>query len=424
MRRLMGGLKTARFFAIASLTATAACAGTPPPTAVAERSPPAAAAEAPQSFEDWLAGFRAKARADGISAATVEAALTGLEPDPGVLKSNDYQPEFTRTLWDYLEIAVSDQRVANGRAKLAEHRAALEAVERDYGVDAEVIVAIWGLETSYGEIMGTKDIFRSLATLGHEGRRTKFGRQQLMGALTIVDKGYARRDEMQGSWAGAMGHTQFIPTTYLAYAVDRNGDGRRDIWTTLPDVFASTANYLAKSGYEKDAPWGYEVTLPDGFDYALTSRSVKKPVIEWYAAGVSRPDGAPVTQGVDANAAASILTPAGARGPAFLVLQNHRAIFAYNPATAYAMGIGLLSDAIAGRDISLAQGWPLEDKALSLSQRKALQEALNARGFNVGAVDGIIGARTVEAIRNWQRSIGATADGYASVALLEKLLAS
>ena len=404
----------------AALPFLPACASAPQPAESGSEAPaPAAVA---QDFDAWLMGFRAEAAAKGISAKTLDAALTGLSPDPKVVKANDYQPEFTRALWDYLEIAVSDDRVANGRAKLAAHRAELEAVEREYGVDAEIIVAIWGLESAYGEIMGGYDVFRSLATLGHEGRRTSFGREQLLGALKIVDRGYAKRDEMTGSWAGAMGHTQFIPTTYLAYAVDRDGDGRRDIWTTLPDVFASTANYLAKSGFENDQPWAFEVSLPENFDYGSATRSVKKPVIEWYAAGVSRPKSG--LDGIDPNASASIIAPAGARGPAFMVFANHGAILAYNRSTAYALGIGRLADAIAGRDISLTQDWPREDKPLTLDQRKTLQEALNARGYNVGTVDGIVGARTTEALRGWQRSVGLPADGYASLKVLERLLAS
>jgi len=401
------------------LSALAACATGPAP---AETSPMGAAA--PVSFDRWLASFRAEARAAGVSEATLDATLTGLEPNERVTEANDNQPEFARAVWDYLDSAVSETRVANGRKRLAENRAELEAIERDYGVDAETIVAIWGLESAYGEIMGDYDTFRALATLAWRGRRTAFGRTQLLGALNMVDAGYATREQVTGSWAGAMGHTQFIPTTYLAYAVDRDGDGRRDIWSTLPDVFASTANYLAASGYERDEPWGFEVRLPDGFDYSEASLSVRRPLIEWYAAGVARPGGAAVTQGVDPNAPASIVAPAGAGGPAFIVLGNFRAILAYNRATYYALAISLLSDAVAERPYTVVQDWPRDDAALTLSQRKQLQAALNERGFGAGPVDGIVGSGTRDALRRWQRSVGLPEDGYPSLKVLERLLAS
>ncbi len=373
------------------------------------------------SFTTWLEGFRTEAMAAGVSAEVFDEAFEGVTVNQRVYELNDNQPEFSRAIWNYLDSAVSEARVTGGRSKMAEQGSLLSVIEQAYGVDAEIIVAIWGLESSYGAILGNYDTIQALATLAFEGRRTGFGRTQLIGALKIIQNGYANRNELKGSWAGAMGHTQFIPTTYLSYAVDHDADGKRDIWNNLGDVFASTANYLSVSGYRQNEAWGAEAHLPAGFDYALADTAIHKPLVEWAAMGLTQPNGASLLQRLDPNMRSRLILPAGARGPAFLVFDNFGAILKYNRSTAYALAVGLLSEEVAGRSGRVATLWPREDKPLAFDQRKALQQALLDRGYNPGPVDGIIGAGTRRALRAWQKAAGLPADGYASLAVLTAL---
>lgn len=375
----------------------------------------------PADFEQWVAGFRAEASAAGISQSVLDDALNDLSINTRVYELNDNQPEFSRGIWDYLDSAVSATRVANGRTKYQENRALLTLIDQAYGVDAEIIMAIWGLESSYGAIMGNYDAIQALATLAFEGRRTGYGRSQLIGALKIIQHGYAGRSDLKGSWAGAMGHTQFIPTTYLAYAIDHDGDGRRDIWNNLGDVFASTANYLSVSGFRGNEAWGIEVRLPADFDYALADTSIKKAVVEWAATGLSSIKGPSLVDGFDPNIRGRLIIPAGASGPAFLVFDNFEAILKYNRSTSYALAVSLLSEEIAGRSGAIVAAWPRDDRPLSLSERKDLQRALKDRGYDPGPVDGIIGAGTKKALRSFQQSAGLPADGYASAKVLEAL---
>ncbi|NWG70900.1 MAG: lytic murein transglycosylase [Parvularculaceae bacterium] len=377
-----------------------------------------AAAQDP-SFEDWIKSFRSEASAAGIRKEVLDSALSDIRINPRVFELNDNQPEFARNVWDYLDSALSENRVGAGRAKLAEHRALLAEIEADYGVAAETIAAIWGQESSYGAVMGDYDVIEALATLGWKGRRTAYGRAQLIGALKILQNNYADRKQLRGSWAGAMGHTQFIPTTYLTFAVDRDRDGRRDLWTNLGDVFASTANYLAHSGYRSGQPWGVEVMLPQGFDYALADVDIKRALAEWRSAGIAAARGD--LGEMDPNMRGRVFLPAGARGPAFIVFQNFDAILKYNNSTAYGLAIAMLGDRIDGRNEGLVAGWPREDRALTLSERKALQQALKDRGFDPGPIDGVLGAGSKKALRAWQRSQGLPADAYASASTLEKL---
>ena len=372
-------------------------------------------------FERWLEGFRAEAAAAGISNEVIDNAFDGVKINARVYELNDNQPEFSRAIWDYLDSAVSQTRIDNGRARFAENRALLTLIEEAYGVDAEILVAIWGMESSYGAILGNHDTIEALATLAFEGRRTGYGRSQLIGALKILQNGYAERSDLKGSWAGAMGHTQFIPTTYLAYAVDHDSDGRRDIWRHLGDVFASTANYLSASGYRRNEAWGVEVRLPEGFDYALADRSVRKPTVEWAAAGLAPARGGSLIGAYDPNLRARLILPAGARGPAFLTFDNFDAILQYNRSTAYALAVALLSEEAAGRSGAVVTPWPRGDRPLSFTERKALQQALIDRGFNPGPVDGVVGAGTRAALRAWQQANGLPADGYASAAVLNAL---
>lgn len=375
----------------------------------------------PADFDRWLQGFRAEAAAAGISESVLNEALTGLSINPRVYELNDNQPEFSRGIWDYLDSAVSPTRINNGKTNYLENQRLFTLIENAYGVDAEIIAAIWGLESSYGAIMGDYDAIQALATLAFEGRRTGYGRSQLIGALKIIQHGYATRDELKGSWAGAMGHTQFIPTTYLSYAVDHDGDGKRDIWSNLGDVFASTANYLSVSGYRANEPWGVEVKLPADFDYALADSDIKKAVVEWAAGGVEAIRGPSLIERFDPNMRGRLIIPAGARGPAFIVFGNFGAILKYNRSTAYALAVSLLSEEIAGRSGAVVASWPRDDRPLTLEERKALQQALKDRGFDPGPVDGIIGAGTKRALRAWQKQAGLPADGYASATVLEAL---
>ncbi|MFN0024472.1 MAG: lytic murein transglycosylase [Parvularculaceae bacterium] len=380
---------------------------------------PAALAE-DQSFEDWLEGFRSEAAAAGVRTDVIDAAFDGVVMNPRVVELNDNQPEFARSVWDYIDSAVSAKRITEGRAGVAENAELLARVEAEFGVDREIIGAIWGLESSYGAVMGDHDVIGALATLGWKGRRTGYGREQLIGALKILQNGYADRGQLRGSWAGAMGQTQFIPTTYLVYAIDHGGDGKRDIWSDLDDVFASTANYLRASNYRRGAPWGFEVTLPPGFDHALADVDVTKAVIEWAGAGVAGVN-ANLGRDYDPNLRARILLPAGAKGPAFLVFENFEAILKYNRSTSYALAVGLLADHLAGREKAVIAPWPREDRALSLDERKALQQALKDKGFDPGPVDGVIGAGTKRALKAWQKSANLPADGYASLDTLTRL---
>lgn len=380
---------------------------------------PAGAAE--PTFEEWLTQFRIEASNAGIRQDVLDVAFIDVAPHPRVFELLDNQPEFSKGIWDYLDSALSERRVANGRTKFAQNRVALQIIGEAYGVDPSIITAIWGLETSYGAVMGGYDTIRVLASLAYKGRRTAFGRSQLLGALKIIQNGYADRAAMQGSWAGAMGHTQFIPTTYLAYAIDHDRDGKRDIWSSLPDVFASTANYLAASGYSKDNPVAIEVVLPDQFDYAQAD-TTRRALVEWSASGIVAANASPLIDRYDPNLRGRIIVPAGARGPAFLVFGNFDAILKYNRSTSYALAVTLLSQKISQEGGTVVQPWPRDDRPLSFDERKKLQQALKDKGFEPGPVDGIIGAGTKRALRQWQISVGLPADGYASATILARLL--
>ena len=384
----------------------------------------ATAQELPQedaaSFAAFVDAFRIDAAAAGIEPALYDREMATAAPLPAVRKAQDNQPEFVRPMWDYVEGATSDRRVAGGREGYADARATLETVAAEYGVAPEVMVAIWGMESSYGSFMGNKDVLSALGTLAYKGGRQDFGRAQLIAALRIIQDGHASRSQLKGSWAGAMGQTQFIPTTYLSHAVDHDGDGDIDIWSDRGDVFASTANYLSKSGWRAGLPWGFEVSLPEGFDYASAERSVRKSVGDWMTLGVEAPSGS-ISERIDLNERVSIIIPAGASGPAFLITDNFRAVLRYNNSTAYALGVAKLSDAVAGRDIALAQDWPRGDRPLTRDERMALQQSLTDAGYAPGPVDGIVGAGTRRALRAWQADQGLPADGYASAAVLERL---
>ncbi|MFT6606569.1 MAG: membrane-bound lytic murein transglycosylase B [Halocynthiibacter sp.] len=368
-------------------------------------------------FNRWIVGFRARAQAKGISARVLDNAFRGIRYNTDVIAKDRHQSEFTKQIWDYLDSAASPTRVKNGQEALRKHGRTLEQIEARYGVDKEVVAAVWGLESAYGERRGEIPIIEALATLAYDGRRGKFFEAQLIAALKIVQSGDVAPRGMKGSWAGAMGHTQFIPTSYLAYAVDFTGDGKRDIWSSDPsDALASTAAYLARFGWKKGQPWGVEVRLPKGFNYQLASRKIVKAPGDWGGLGVRGIDGKPVPN----YGGGSILLPAGSQGAAFMIFSNFAVIEKYNKADAYVIGVGHLSDRLRGRP-EIQASWPRGYAPISFEQKKQMQRILTRKGYLDDKVDGIIGPNTINAIREYQRSKGATPDGYPSQEFMKLL---
>ncbi|MFV0492492.1 MAG: lytic murein transglycosylase [Pseudorhodobacter sp.] len=368
-------------------------------------------------FRNWITGFRSRAEAAGISAQVLDQVLPGLTYQPDVIRRDRRQSEFTKTIWEYLDTAVSEERVRNGREALEKNRALLDRIEARYGVEKEVVVAIWGLETAFGTYRGSVPTLSALATLADEGRRGPFFERELIDALRIVQSGDVTPEAMIGSWAGAMGHTQFMPSSFLALAQDFDGDGKRDIWGDDPtDGLASAANYLARFGWKTGMPWGLEVTLPKTFDFEQSGERVKKPVAEWQAMGLRTANGAELPD----HGSASVLLPGGARGAAFLIFANFQVIEHYNPADAYVIGIGHLADRIGGGN-PIQADWPHQERALTLDERLELQKGLTRAGFDTRGVDGRIGPNTIAAVRAFQKSEGLTPDGYAGLALLNRL---
>ena len=369
------------------------------------------------AFAAWLADFRAEALARGISPATLERTLTGLEPLPVALARDRRQPEFRLTLDGYLRRTVTDKRIARGRELLGRHRALLEKVRARWGVQPRFLVAFWALESNFGDYTGDFPVIPAVATLAFDPRRGDFFREQLHHALRIVDGGHIAPERMTGSWAGAMGQLQFIPSTFTGYAVDFDGDGRRDLWTSLPDIFASAANYLAASGWDGARTWGREVLLPEGFDWRQAGRGGARPLARWQDLGVRRADGRDLPQ-VDIEGA--VLVPAGHRGPAFMVYGNYRATLAWNNSSLYALAIGHLADRIAG-------GGPLvtkrdyREEPLRRSDIEEMQRLLTRLGHDPGGVDGLAGRQTRAALRAFQAAEGQPADGHPSAEALAAL---
>ena len=408
-----------RVLALLPLLLLAACAQAPAenlPTATATAAVQTATETTLPSFADWRQAMRSEAIATGIDAALFDRVFAGVTPDPAVLKADSSQPEFTRPVWEYLDGAVSSSRIGRGRVLLAQHNTMLQRIEQQYGVEAQILVAIWGLESNFGNNIGSHSVIRSLATLAYDGRRQGFWRAQLLAALQILQNGDVPSDRMIGSWAGAMGQTQFMPTTYNQHAVDFDGDGKRDLWNSSADALASAAHYLQASGWQRGQPWGFEVRLPSDFDYALADPDQRRSLTEWAELGV-RPL-APT--GAAASARASLQLPAGHLGPAFLLLDNFRSILKYNNSTSYALAIGLLADNLL-RSTEIKGQWPRGERQLGRSERVELQELLAQAGFDPGSADGIIGANTRKAIRALQLQLNWPADGYPNTQLLQQL---
>ncbi len=375
--------------------------------------------DAAANFPNCLANLWPAAARRGITSATYRKFTSSLTPDLRIMDLLDNQPEFTKSVWDYLDLLVTDQRIAQGRALIAKYRASFEAVERAYGVDPYVITAIWGVETNYGTLGGDRAVLRSTATLACVGRRQHYFRSEYLATLEILQHGDVRPDHLVGSWAGAFGPTQFMPTAFLRYAVDFDRDGRRDVVDSVPDIIASTANNLKRDGWSPGETWGYEVVVPATFDFHLADRRKVMSIAEWQRLGITRPTGKPFPRPSDR---AFLLMPAGIQGPGFLMLHNFRVIMRYNPAEAYALAIGHLADRLRGGG-PLVQSWPRYERMLTRSERLELQERLAARGYNIGEPDGRLGARTRAAIRRFQAGIGRVPDGFASAGLLNRLRA-
>lgn len=375
-------------------------------------SPSRAAAD----FASCLAGIRASAAQQGVSRATFDEVMDGVTPDPKVIESMQSQPEFKTPIWDYLAFLVDEQRVADGRQMMSRHGAALAAAEARYGVDRHTIAAVWGVESDYGQLAGKWYLPQALATLACTApRRQDYFRGELIATLKLVERGDLTPAQLRGSWAGAVGQTQFMPSTYLRLAVDGDGDRRRDLVASTADAVHSTANFLARSGWVTGAPWGYEVRVPRGYD-GPSGRTARRSTSEWNALGVRRLDGsAPSGPGP-----AALLLPAGPAGPAFLVFKNYDVIYSYNAAESYALAIALLSERLRGRG-GIEAPWPTDDRGLSRAERKEVQELLLRRGYAIGEADGAIGARTREAVAQHQARIGMTPDGRAGGRLLDAL---
>ncbi len=371
------------------------------------------------AFDAWKTEFRAYALTQGIRAEVLDLAMRNVFPDPKVLRLDTHQPEFSKTVWEYLDSAASPLRIQMGRRRFHEYHSLLTQIHQRYGVQPEYLLAIWGLESDYGRFTGRYDIVRSLATLAYEGQaeRREFWREQLVSALRIVQQGDMSLRSLRGSWAGAIGHTQFMPTTFEKYAVDFDGDGRRDLSNSIPDALASTANYLANSGWERDQPWGEEVSIPDDFDWSKADPNYWLPTDVWMQeSGIRKIDGSQFTH----TDSAFVFLPAGYLGPKFLVYNNFNAILQYNNAQTYALAVGYLGDRIRGM-AAIVAAWPRNELPLNTAEKAELQQLLTGAGYSTDGVDGRIGPNTRAALRRWQLETGFPADGYATLEHLQFL---
>lgn len=379
-------------------------------------APPAfAQAAGAVSFQSFLDRLWRDASAQGISRKTFDIAFRGVTPDPSIVALTKKQSEFVKPIWSYIDSAISESRLARGQAAARQYEGELAAIERKYGVDRRVVLGVWGMETNFGSYTGDKDVIRSLATLAHARYRDDFFRDELLVALKMIEDGHVERAGMRGSWAGAMGQTQFMPSSFMKYAVDHDGDGAKDVWTTIPDALASTANYLAGFGWEAGVPWGVEVSLPAGFNLASAGNTPRE-FAQWSSTGVTRAGGGNLPR----KGKAALYFPAGIKGPALLITENYRVIKKYNSSDAYALGVAHLGDRLLGGGAYRA-AWPRNDKRLSPGDLKDIQRRLISVGHSIGKVDGRIGEQSREAIRQSQVKYGLVADGYPTLALLERM---
>jgi lytic murein transglycosylase len=384
--------------------------------AAARKAAAEAALKQQAAFRAFVAGLWPLAQGRGVSRGAFDAAFAGVGYDPTVVAHTTSQAEFVQPIWVYLANAVSAERIARGRAKADEMRPWLAKAQQTYGVDPAALMGVWGMESEFGVFTGGDSVIRALASLAFVHYQGDYFRDELIAALAILEEGDIKPRDMKGSWAGAMGQTQFMPSSFLAFAVDFEGHGRRDIWASAPDAIGSTANFLAKHNWIAGAPWGFEVRLPDGFALTAADCSRFAPLSSFTARGVTRADGG----ALPADGEAELLIPAGLKGPIFLVTANFRTIKSYNNSTAYALGVALLGDAVTGRG-GLKAAWPTGDKPLADRDIRQMQRALAKRGFEVGEVDGRVGDRLQSALRAYQESIGVAPDGYPTLSLLRRL---
>jgi membrane-bound lytic murein transglycosylase B len=370
-----------------------------------------------QKFQDFVRDFRAQAVAQGVKPATYDAAMAHVARNPRVEELNLNQPEFARAVWSYLDSAVSDKRVADGRAALAANLQTLNAIEAKYGVPKEVLVSVWGNESDFGHGRESFNMFEALATLAYDGPRADYAKPELIAALKMMQQQHYTPAQMTSSWAGAFGQTQFTPTTFLAHAVDGDGDGTIDLWHSPADALASTANVLADAGWQRGNVWGTEVALPKGFAYELADQDQTRPVAEWKKLGVRTISGGELPPSQEPGA---VLLPAGARGPAFLIFDNFKVVLKYNNAASYALAVSLLADRMKGGGAVVAP-WPRDEQPLSRDERVAFQTDLLKLGYDIGNVDGILGRKARAALRAWQKTHGLPADGFPTEDLLTRI---
>ena len=374
---------------------------------------------AENNFQACLSNLRSQALAAGVSASTYDRYTQNLTPDYSVIDKLNYQPEFSTPIWDYLSGLVDDERVEMGRQKLAQHREVLNRVAQAYGVPAETVVAVWGVESNFGNISGSYPLLQALGTLSCEGRRQSYFRGEFFATMRILQRGDLREEQLRGSWAGAFGHTQFMPSTYEELAVDFDGDGRRDLVSSTSDALASTANFLTKRGWQTGMPWGFEVTTPPSLSISGEGRRNKKSLSYWMNQGLTRADGSALIQGnLSESTPAGLMALAGENGPKFLVFKNFDAIYSYNAAESYALAIAHLSDRLQGKG-NFQQGWPTNDAGTSRAERREIQQYLLNRGYDVGKVDGLIGDKTRQAIRDEQIRMGLNPTGRAGQQTLQ-----
>ena len=414
--------------ALAVLLLTAACARAPTAPSVSLAIAPAAVAPIPAlpplpamggdaAFQAFIRDFETTAVAAGITSDTYNRAVAGITPVPAIQTVIDNQPEFAKQVWSYLDGTVSARRVANAQVMLARYGDVLAGIESRSGVPKEILVAIWGMETDYGGSKGDYSMFATLATQAYAGPRQQYARRELLAALKLMQQGNYPLSEMVSSWAGAFGQTQFMPSTFFKYATDGDGDGKVDLWTSPADALASTAALFQQEGWQAGKPWAYEVKLPKDFDFSIADLDSQKPLSDWAAMGVETADGAALPAGDDA---ASLYLPAGARGPAFILFTNFRMIMKYNNAASYALAVGMLAERMTGGKPFVAK-WPRDERALSRAERNQFQQDLKALGYDAGDTDGLLGRKTRNALKQYQKSKGFAADGFPTAALLTAL---
>lgn len=371
------------------------------------------------SFQSCIANLRGKALSSGVTAATFSRYTQNLSPDYSVIEKLNYQPEFSTPIWDYLSGLVDDERVVKGQQMLVQHRDVLQRVAATYGVPAETVVAVWGVESNFGDISGKYPLLQALGTLSCEGRRQSYFQGEFFATLRILQRGDLREEQLVGSWAGAFGHTQFMPSTYEALAVDFDGDGRRDLVSSTTDALASTANFLKRGGWQTGMPWGFEVKVPAGMSIAGESRRNKKALSTWINKGLTRANGTALLQGnLSESTPAGLMAPSGPNGPVFLVFKNFDAIYGYNAAESYALAIAHLSDRLQGAGPFLT-AWPTDDAGTSRAERREIQQYLLNKGYDIGAADGLVGDKTRQAIRQEQTRLGLSATGRAGQQILK-----